>query len=68
MNEKAGETIDRNALFAEREKLVARILEIDKRGCESGSDIDNSRGSAEWQEAAARFREIDNLLSKKDSV
>jgi hypothetical protein len=62
MDEKAKGTIDKEALLVERQKMVERILERDAKGCESGSHVDNSRGSAEWQEAAARFREIDNLI------
>ena len=67
MDEKAKETIDKKALLAERQKMVERILERDAKGCESGSAIDNSRGSAEWEEAAARFREIDNLIFESNN-
>ncbi len=67
MDKKAKETIDKKALFAEREKMVERILERDAKGCESGSHVDNSRGSAEWKEAAARFREIDNLIFERNN-
>ena len=67
MDKKAKETIDKKALFAEREKMVVRILERDAKGCESGSHVDNSRGSAEWKEAAARFREIDNLIFERNN-
>ncbi|MBW2630204.1 MAG: hypothetical protein JRC90_00285 [Deltaproteobacteria bacterium] len=67
MDEKAKETIDKKALFAERQKMVERILERDAKGCESGSHVDNSRGSAEWKEAAALFREIDNLIFESNN-
>ena len=62
MAEKTKSTIDEKALLSEREKQVERILERDAMGCESGSHVDNSRGSAEWKDAATRFREIDNLI------
>lgn len=67
MNEKAIETMSREELLAERQKMVERVLERDAKGCESGSHVDNSRGSAEWQEAAARFREIDNLIFERNN-
>lgn len=67
MDEKAKETIDKKALLAERAKMVERVLERDAKGCESGSHVDNSRGSAEWKEAAARFREIDNLIFERNN-
>ncbi|MEA3486856.1 MAG: hypothetical protein U9R20_04285 [Thermodesulfobacteriota bacterium] len=67
MNEKAIETMSSEDLLAERQKMVERVLERDAKGCESGSHVDNSRGSAEWQEAAARFREIDNLIFERNN-
>jgi len=67
MSEKAIETMNREELFAERQKMVEIALERDAKGCESGSHIDNSRGSAEWKEAAVRFREIDNLIFERNN-
>ena len=54
--------MDRKALLDKRQEMVERILERDAKGCESGSHVDNSRGSDEWKKAAAQFREIDNLI------
>ncbi|MCD6486304.1 MAG: hypothetical protein J7K35_03135 [Syntrophobacterales bacterium] len=67
MSEKAIETMSKEELLAERQKMVERILARDAKGEEKGSHVDNSRGSAEWQEAAARFREIDELIFKSNN-
>ena len=67
MGEKALEKMSREELLAERQEMVERVLARDAKGNEKGAQIDNSRGSAEWQEAAARFREIDNLIFRSNN-
>ncbi len=66
MGEKAIEKMSREELLAERQEMVERVLARDAKGEEKGAHIDNSRGSAEWQEAAARFREVDELIFKQN--
>jgi len=67
MGEKALKEMSREELFEERQKTVERVLARDAKGEEKGAHIDNSRGSAEWQDAAARFREIDELIFKSNN-